>query len=139
MTQKKSKAAEKLKISYKQTKDVDRYIGFRIQTVRKARNMSQKELLQRLSKPLLQQALSRYENGITPIPANLLFDISQALGVTVENFMPMDIEPVYEISSNRSGLDHALAEALKTFSQYSKAGKKEMDQLEKLLSSLYRE
>ena len=138
MTQK-TKSAPQARLSYKQTKDVDRYIGFRIQTIRKARDMSQKELLQKLSKPLLQQALSRYENGITPIPANLLFDIAQALGVTVETFMPMDVEPAYDVSSDRSKLDKALSEALKVFSKYSQAGKKEVEQLEKLLTGLYRE
>lgn len=59
----------------------DAFVGGRIKKLRESNNMSQRRFSAQLH--ITQQTLSRYENGITPVPYTVLSNIS------VEFKMPM--------------------------------------------------
>jgi transcriptional regulator with XRE-family HTH domain len=63
---------------------IDVYIGVRLRVWRKLNRVSQKLLSRRLR--LSRQQLYKYERGADRFTASKVYEISQALGVTVEFF-----------------------------------------------------
>jgi len=82
--------------------------------------------------------MCKYEIGADNISANTLFEIAQILGVTIETFMPLDLNPVPEKKLNEQLLENALSKALASFSKYANITPKERKQLEKSLIHLYK-
>ena len=118
--------------------ELDKYIGSRIQAVRLAKNITQKGLLKLLPHAITQQQLSRYEQGVSPISSKLLFQISLALGVTTETFMPVSSLAKKNLQLPTPTLARAIASALKSFSQAANIEEGEVMELEKLLKNLYK-
>ncbi|MBR2298982.1 MAG: helix-turn-helix domain-containing protein [Alphaproteobacteria bacterium] len=72
---------------------IDIYVGIRIKTRRRVLNLSQEELGEKLG--LTFQQIQKYERGINRVGASRLWDISRALGVSMDFFfdnMPKDIQ-----------------------------------------------
>lgn len=119
-------------------KRIDQYIGSRIQAVRRAKNISQKALLRQVATPLSQQQLSRYEQGASSIPSKLLFEISAALGVTTETFMPLNTGLAEKTGLPMPQLENAVEAALASFGHSASVSPEELQQLEKLLKHFYK-
>lgn len=67
-------------------------IGQRIQNIRKIHKMTQRQFSERLH--MTQQTLSRYENAITPVPYELLEEISAEFNVPIGYFLGIKAEDV---------------------------------------------
>lgn len=119
-------------------KTVNEYIGSRISTYRKAKNIKQKTLGSLLHPPITQQQLSKYEGGRDSIPASVLFEIATILGMTTESFMPLDMKPAREKKLTKTLLDNALNKAIISFAKCANISQKEQDQLAKSLTQLYK-
>ncbi len=73
------------------------YIGARLRQARLMRGMSQKDLGQRIKKPITFQQVQKYENAINRISVELLEEFAAALRLPMGFFLPgqdIEFEPV---------------------------------------------
>ena len=119
-------------------KEINAYIGQRIRVLRKIKGLNQEILGSLLQAKITQQQMCKYEMGIDSIPASTLFEIAKILGVTIESFMPMDLNKVSEKKYDDVLLQNALTKALSSFGKYTHITAKEREQLEKSLTQLYK-
>lgn len=65
--------------------DTDIFVGSRLREVRRSKNISQKQLAEKLN--LTFQQIQKYEKGINRISVGTLFDLSSALGVAPNSLL----------------------------------------------------
>jgi len=73
-------------------KDVSKYVGMQIRKYRKMRNMTQKELGQKIG--VKHNTISSYESGINEPEQNTLFAIADVLGVSINDLFPKQNEEI---------------------------------------------
>lgn len=79
--------------------ELSKFVGNKIKYYRELRGMTQTEIAQKLS--TTRQTISRYENGERKANQDILFDLSDILGVSINDFFPetkekMDIFTIYD-------------------------------------------
>ena len=114
------------------------FIGNRIKILRTLKGITQKGLSSQFNPPITQQQLCKYESGRDSLPACMLFETSQILGVTVESFLPLDMKPIAEKKIDSKTLDLALKNATLSFAQSAKISTSELLQLAKTLREIYK-
>ncbi len=72
----------------------DQQVGIRLQTIRKARGLTQRDMIKACNLGVTQQVYSKYENGGVRIPAINLFMFAQTLNVNIAEFFPHTSTPL---------------------------------------------
>ncbi len=99
---------------------VNAYIGARLRQARLMRDISQKELGQRIKKPISFQQVQKYEHGTNRISVALLQEFADAMHLPMGFFLPdqdIEFEPVLnkreaELLEHFHGMNTKAQEAL---------------------------
>lgn len=67
-------------------KDISKYVGGRIREIRKKRNLTQKELGEKIG--VKHNTISSYENGTNEPEHDILFKLANVLDVSIDDFFP---------------------------------------------------
>ena len=78
-------------------------VGEKVKYYRKIRNLSQKQLSEMIN--VSESQLKKYENGITKITVDMLYEISNVLDVPIYNFLLTPSDNIVDIFKELYNID----------------------------------